>query len=48
MKLHQDKVLFKEAVTATAQSMDIRDIYIEKDYWVTFALQHIFSDKCDD
>lgn len=48
MKLHQDKVLFKEAVTATAQSMDIRDIYIEKDYWVTFALQHIFSDKIGD
>lgn len=48
MKLHQDKVLFKEAVTATAQSMDIRDIYIEKDYWVTFALHHIFSDKIGD
>ena len=34
MKLHEDKKLFNEAIRATAQRMDILDIYIEKDYWV--------------
>lgn len=48
MKLHQDKILFKEAVTATAQLMVIPEIYVEKDYWVTYALHHIFADKIGD
>ncbi len=43
MKLHQNKLLFKEAVTAAAQQMDIPQIYIEKDYWVSFALHKIFQ-----
>jgi len=32
MKLHKDKSVFKEAVTITAQQMNIQPIYIEKDY----------------
>lgn len=44
MKLHEDKKLFRDAVRATAEFKNIREVYIEKDYWVTFALKTIFSD----
>ncbi|MDR9418279.1 nucleotidyl transferase AbiEii/AbiGii toxin family protein [Gracilimonas sp.] len=44
MKLHEDKKLFQDAVRATSEFKDIREVYIEKDYWVTFALKTIFSD----
>ena len=43
MKLHTDKKLFRDAVSITAQQMNIPTIYVEKDYWVTFALKSIFS-----
>lgn len=42
MKLHLDKQLFRQAVQFTAQQMNIPEIYVEKDYWVTFALHTIF------
>jgi len=42
MKLHENKELFRQAVRFTAQQMNIPDIYIEKDYWVTNALRTIF------
>lgn len=45
MKLHKDKKLFKEAVRATAEQKGILDIYIEKDYWVTYALHTIFNNE---
>ncbi len=48
MKLHEDKKLFNEAIRATAQRMDILDIYIEKDYWVCFALHTIFEGNFKD
>ncbi|MBP1630946.1 MAG: hypothetical protein H6Q15_1839 [Bacteroidetes bacterium] len=38
MKLHQNKTLFIQAIRATADKMNIPDIYVEKDYWVTYAL----------
>ena len=43
MKLHTDKKLFREAVLATAQRQGIKEIFIEKDYWVTVILKEIFS-----
>ena len=43
MKLHENKELFQDAVIATSQQMGIPEIYVEKDYWVTFALFHIFK-----
>lgn len=43
MKLHEDLDLFNQAIRATAQRMDILDIYIEKDYWVCYALNIIFN-----
>ena len=45
MKLHENPALFKQAIAFTAQQMQILDIYVEKDYWITFALHTIFHDK---
>lgn len=43
MKLHQNPQLFKTAVLAVAGRLNIPAIYIEKDYWVTYALRAVFS-----
>ena len=41
MNLHENKELFVQAIRFTAQEMDILDVYVEKDYWVTFcSFQH--------
>jgi predicted nucleotidyltransferase component of viral defense system len=42
MKLHEDKTLFRQAVQFTSDQRRILPIYIEKDYWVTYALHAIF------
>ncbi len=43
MKLHKDQTLFEQAVTLTAQRIGLLEIYVEKDYWVTYALHKIFN-----
>ncbi len=49
MNLHEDSKLFKQAIRFTAQQMQLPDIYVEKDYWIVFALKVIFeSDIKDD
>ncbi|QMU65244.1 MAG: nucleotidyl transferase AbiEii/AbiGii toxin family protein [Flavobacteriaceae bacterium] len=45
MRLHKNTELFKEAIKITAERLGIKDIYLEKDYWVTFALRTIFTNK---
>ena len=45
MKLHENKQLFRQAVQFTSQQMNIPEIYVEKDYWVTFALHTIFHNE---
>lgn len=45
MKLHQDLQLFKDAIKFTAAQKNIKDIYIEKDYWVTFVLYHLYKSE---
>lgn len=45
VKLHENKKLFKEAVRATAEQKGILDIYVEKDYWVTYALFTLFNNE---
>ncbi len=48
MKLHSNKELLQDAILATAEYLEMRDIYVEKDYWVTVALYEIFhSDVAD-
>ena len=44
MKLHHDKNVFRQAVQYTADQLGIPTIYIEKDYWVTYALFKIAMD----
>jgi predicted nucleotidyltransferase component of viral defense system len=44
MILHQQKDLFIDMIQFTADQMKIPAIYIEKDYWVTYALHTIFND----
>jgi hypothetical protein len=43
MKLHQNSELFVNYTRVTAQQMKIPAIYVEKDYWVTYALFTIFN-----
>lgn len=45
MKLHENKTLFRQAVQFTADQMRIPAIYVEKDYWVTYALFTIFNNE---
>jgi len=45
MKLHTDTKLFKDSVRYTAQLKKIPEIYVEKDYWVTYVLYIIFHHK---
>ncbi|MBT3243781.1 MAG: nucleotidyl transferase AbiEii/AbiGii toxin family protein [Bacteroidetes bacterium] len=42
MNLHTSKELLQDAILATAEYLDMREIYVEKDYWVTVALYEIF------
>jgi len=43
MRLHEEETLFRQAVIATAAQLNIPEIFIEKDYWVTYALHSIFQ-----
>lgn len=43
MNLHENKTLFRQAVQFTADQMKIPAIYVEKDYWITYALFTIFN-----
>ncbi|MDZ7692066.1 MAG: nucleotidyl transferase AbiEii/AbiGii toxin family protein [Balneolaceae bacterium] len=48
MNLHEDGEIFRDAIRATADHKNIREIYIEKDYWVTYALHTIFHSEMKD
>lgn len=41
MNLHTNEDLFLELVQATSEALEIQEIFIEKDYWVTFALKNL-------
>ncbi|SFG24269.1 Nucleotidyl transferase AbiEii toxin, Type IV TA system [Salegentibacter agarivorans] len=45
MRLHQNKKLFKQAIQFTSDQMQIRPIYVEKDYWVTYVLYTIYNNR---
>ncbi|MBU2914153.1 nucleotidyl transferase AbiEii/AbiGii toxin family protein [Reichenbachiella agariperforans] len=45
MILHDEPKLFRQSIQATAQRLKIKDIYIEKDYWVCYVLKAIFSNE---
>jgi len=43
MNLHNDQKIFRQAIQYTSDQMQILPIYVEKDYWVTFALYRIVN-----
>lgn len=43
MILHTDKKLFTESIRYTAQEKGVKEIYIEKDYWICFILKKLFE-----
>jgi hypothetical protein len=45
MKLHENISIFRDAIRVTAQQMELKPIYIEKDYWVTYALFKVFNSE---
>jgi hypothetical protein len=45
MILHLNKELFKDAVSITANQLNIPPEFVEKDYWVTFSLHQIFNNE---
>jgi len=45
MTLHENEQLFRQAIQAAADRLQIRAVYVEKDYWVTLALKDIFSSE---
>lgn len=45
MTLHENEHLFRQAVQFTAQQQGIPEIFVEKDYWVTFALYTLFNSE---
>lgn len=48
MNLHSNRELFIDAITATSQHMGILEIYVEKDYWICYALKLIFESTIKD
>lgn len=45
MKLHENIQLYSDAIRFTAQQMNLKPEYVEKDYWVTKALFTIFTNE---
>lgn len=43
MKLHKNISLYRDAIRFAAQQMNLPPEYVEKDYWVTYALFTIFN-----
>ena len=45
MKLHEDKTLFTQLLNFSANMLNIRPEFIEKDYWLTRALQRMTQNQ---
>jgi predicted nucleotidyltransferase component of viral defense system len=41
MKLHTDIKLFSDSIRITSQQMKIKDVFVEKDYWITLVLSQL-------
>ena len=48
MNLHLEKHNFEGAIVAAAEYFEIPEIFIEKDYWVTYALHQLFHSDVKD
>ena len=45
MKLHEDKTLFTQLLNFSANTLNIRPEFVEKDYWLTRALQRMSQNQ---
>lgn len=45
MKLHENRSLYRDAIRFTSQQMNLQPEFVEKDYWVTYALFTIFNNE---
>ncbi len=49
MKLHKNQEEFKKLIQLASDELEIRQVYIEKDYWVTYVLKELSqSTFCED
>ena len=48
MNLHENKDDFEALVEKTAEYLNLPEIFIEKDYWVTYALHQLFHSDLKD
>lgn len=48
MILHENREAFENAIRAASDHFNIREIFIEKDYWVTFILKRLSLSKNQD
>ncbi|MCH8487907.1 MAG: nucleotidyl transferase AbiEii/AbiGii toxin family protein [Candidatus Cyclonatronum sp.] len=48
MILHKHKKLFTDAIRKTAAELVLPEIFVEKDYWVTFMLKSLFQSEAGD
>ncbi len=45
MNLHEDKKLFSDTIRAAAQHLEIKEAFVEKDYWITLLLNRLSESK---
>jgi predicted nucleotidyltransferase component of viral defense system len=43
MKLHDNVTLYRDSILFTSQQMNLIPEYVEKDYWITYALFTVFT-----
>lgn len=48
MKLHHDQTEFKDVVQAASEHLAIREVFIEKDYWVSLILKNLSESALKD
>jgi len=48
MNLHTNIKLFSETIRAASQHMEIQDVFVEKDYWITLVLCQFSNSKYSD
>jgi predicted nucleotidyltransferase component of viral defense system len=45
MKLHENRKLFKELILAVANKKELSEVFVEKDYWISYVLFRLSKSK---